>query len=64
MSNEYVEPLLSFTYFVDKLLVQISILLKHVLQMPMLLYSIWRVPAPLNVDMYLENSKEYTQTNV
>ena len=48
----------------DKLLVQISILFKYVLQIPMYLCIIYVVPVPLDVNTYLESSIEYTQMHV
>ena len=48
----------------EKLLVHISILLKYVLQVPMLLYSMQIVSIPVTVDMYLRNRKELTQVHV
>ena len=46
MDNYYAEPPVSCTKSSDKLLAQISNLLKHVSQVPLLLYIIWAVPVP------------------
>ena len=40
----YAEPLITFTNSVNKICVQIPILLKHVSQVPMILHSIDTVP--------------------
>ena len=45
----------------DKSLVHISILLTHVLQKPMLLYSMWTMLVSIDVDTNIENNSEYNQ---
>ena len=54
----YTEIYVSLTYSVDTLLGQIPILLKHILQVPILLNSIWVVSVAIYVDTFLENSSE------
>ena len=50
----------SFTNTIDKLLVQILILLENGLKVPMPWYSIWMLLVPIDVDKHLGNNKEYT----
>ena len=64
MKCYYAETLVSFTNFADQLLAQILILLKHVFQEPMSLYSIHTIPLPIDTDAYLENSHEYIEVHV
>ena len=58
----YVEPLVSFTKSADQLLVNIPLLLKHVLQEPVSLYSMCRVPVSVDTDTYLGNSHSYSDS--
>ena len=60
----YADPLVSFSDPADQLLVQTPILLKHVLQEPLSLYSICTVLIPVDPNMYLGNSHEYSQVHV
>ena len=60
MYGYYVEPLFSLTIFAENLLVEILILLKYVLQEPMILYRISTIPIPIDADTYVGNSNEYS----
>ena len=55
------EPLISFIHSADTLLIQIPILLKHISQEHMSLYSTPSSPMPTDTDTNIGNSNEYTQ---
>ena len=55
--------LASFTNTIDDLLLQLPILIKLKVQIPMSLFSIETVPVPLDAETYLGEKKEYTQIN-
>ena len=57
----YGNSLISFTNIIDDLLLQLSILIKLKVQVPMSLFSIETVPVPLDAEMHLEEKREYTQ---
>ena len=50
----------SFTNSADKLLIKIPILLRHVLQVPMLIYSICTILIPINGDMFRKHEWIYS----
>ena len=54
-------PLISFTNTIDDLLLQLPILIKLKVQVPMLLFSIEMAPVPLDAETYLGEKREYTQ---
>ena len=56
--------MVSLTNSTDQLQAQMLILLKHVSQKLMSLYSIHTVPVPVDMDKYLGYSREYTQGHV
>ena len=51
----------SFTNTIDDLLLQLPILIKLKVQVPMSLFSIETVPVPLDAETYIEDKREYTQ---
>ena len=53
--------LASFTNTIDDLLLQLPILIKLKVQIPMSLFSIETVPVPLDVETHLGEKREYTQ---
>ena len=53
--------LISFTNTIDDLLLQLPILIKLKVQVPMSLFSIKMVPVPLDAETYLGEKREYTQ---
>ena len=57
----YGNSLISFTNIIDDLLLQLLILIKLKVQVPMSLFSIETVPVPLDAETYLGEKREYTQ---
>ena len=57
----YSNSLISFTNIIDDLLLQLPILIKLKVQVPMSLFSIKMAPVPLDVETYLGEKREYTQ---
>ena len=57
----YGNSLVSFTNTIDYLLLQLPILIKLKVQVPMLLFSIETVPVPLDAETYIGDKREYTQ---
>ena len=57
----YDNSLISFTNIIDDLLLQIPILIKLKVQVPMSLFSIQTAPVPLDAETYLGEKREYTQ---
>ena len=57
----YGNSLASFTNTIDNLLLQLPILIKLKVQIPMSLFSIETVPIPLDAETYLGEKREYTQ---
>ena len=57
----YGNSLISFTNIIDDLLLQLLILIKLKVQVPMLLFSIEMAPVPLDAETYLGEKREYTQ---
>ena len=57
----YGNSLASFTNTIDDLLLQLPILIKLKVQVPMLLFSIETVPVPLDAETYIGDKREYTQ---
>ena len=57
----YGNLLTSFTNIIDYLLLQLPILIKPKVQVPMSLFSVETVPVPLDADTYLWEKREYTQ---
>ena len=57
----YGNSLASFTNTIDDLLLQLLILIKLKVQIPMSLFSIETVPVPLDAETYLGEKREYTQ---
>ena len=57
----YGNSLASFTNTIDDLLLQLPILIKLKVQIPMSLFSIETVPIPLDAETYLGEEREYTQ---
>ena len=57
----YGNSLASFTNTIDDLLLQLPILIKLKVQIPMSLFSIETVPIPLDAETYLGKKREYTQ---
>ena len=53
--------LISFTYTIDDLLLQLLILIKLKVQVPMSLFSIETAPVPLDAEKYFGEKREYTQ---
>ena len=59
--QHYGNSLISFTNTIDDLLLQLLILIKLKVQVPMSLFSIETAPAPLDAETYLGEKREYTQ---
>ena len=57
----YGNSLASFTDSIDDLLLQLPILIKLKVQVPMSLFSIETVPVPLDAETYIGDKREYTQ---
>ena len=57
----YGNSLISFTSTIDDLLLQLSILIKLKVQVPMSLFSIKTAPVPLDAETYIGEKREYTQ---
>ena len=57
----YGNSLASFTNTIDDLLLQLSILIKLKVQVPMSLFSIETVPVPLDAETYIGDKREYAQ---
>ena len=57
----YGNSLISFTNIIDDLLLQLPILIKLKVQVPMSLFSIETTPVPLDAETYLGEKREYTQ---
>ena len=57
----YGNSLASFTNTIDNLLLQLPILIKLKVQVPMSLFSIETVPVPLDAETYIGDKREYTQ---
>ena len=57
----YGNSLISFTSIIDDLLLQLPILIKLKVQVPMSLFSIETAPVPLDAETYLGKKREYTQ---
>ena len=57
----YGNSLISFTNIIDDLLLQLPILIKLKIQVPMSLFSIETAPVPLDAKTYLGEKREYTQ---
>ena len=57
----YGNSLISFTNTIDDLLLQLPILIKLKVQVPMSLFSIKMAPVPLDAETYLGEKREYTQ---
>ena len=59
--QHYGNSLASFTNTIDDLLLQLPILIKLKVQVPMLLFSIEALPVPLDAETYVGDKREYTQ---
>ena len=57
----YGNSLISFTNTIDDLLLQLLILIKLKVQVPVSLFSIEMAPVPLDAETYLGEKREYTQ---
>ena len=57
----YGNSLASFTNTIDDLLLQLPILIKLKVEIPMSLFSIETVPVPLDAETYVGDKREYTQ---
>ena len=57
----YSNSLISFTNIIDDLLLQLPILIKIKVQVPMSLFSIETAPVPLDAETYIGETREYTQ---
>ena len=57
----YGNSLASFTNMIDDLLLQLPILIKLKVQVPMSLYSVETAPLPLDAETYTGAKREYTQ---
>ena len=57
----YGNSLISFTNTIDDLLLQLPILIKLKIQVPMSLFSIETAPVPLDAETYIGEKREYTQ---
>ena len=57
----YGNSLASFTNTIDDLLLQLPILIKLKVQVPMPLFSIETLPVPLDTETYIGDKREYTQ---
>ena len=60
-TNVYQYSLISFTNTIDDLLLQLPILIKLKVQVPMSLFSIEMAPVPLDAETYLGEKRDYTQ---
>ena len=60
-SPVYGNSLASFTNIIDDLLLQLPILIKLKVHVPMSLFSIETVPVPLDAETYIGDKREYTQ---
>ena len=56
----YGNSLISFTNTIDDLLLQLPILIKLKVQVPISLFSIETAPVPLDAETYIEEKREYT----
>ena len=59
--QNYGNSLISFTNTIDDLLLQLPILIKLKVQVPMSLFSIKTAPVPLDAETYIAEKREYTQ---
>ena len=59
--QHYGNSLISFTNIIDDLLLQLPILIKLKVQVPMSLFSIETAPVPLDAETYQGEKREYTQ---
>ena len=59
--QHYSNSLISFTNIIDDLLLQLPILIKLKVLVPMSLFSIETAPVPLDAETYLGEKREYTQ---
>ena len=59
--QHYGNSLISFTNTIDDLLLQLPILIKLKVKVPMSLFSIETVPVPLDAESYIGEKREYTQ---
>ena len=59
--QNYGNSLISFTNTIDDLLLQLPILIKLKVQVPMSLFSIKTAPVPLDAETYIGEKREYTQ---
>ena len=57
----YGNSLISFTNTIDDLLLQLPILIKLKVQVPMSLFGIKTAPVPLDAETYIGEKREYTQ---
>ena len=57
----YGNTLISFTNMIDDLLLQLPILIRLKVQVPMSLFSIETMPVPLDAETYIGEKREYTQ---
>ena len=57
----YGNSLISFTNTMDDLLLQLPILIKLKIQVPMSIFSIETAPVPLDAETYIGKKREYTQ---
>ena len=57
----YSNSLISFTNTIDDLLLQLPILIKLKVQVPISLFSIKTAPVPLDAETYIGEKREYTQ---
>ena len=57
----YGNSLASFTHAIDDLLLQLPIVIKLKVQVPMSLFSIETVPVPLDAETFIGDKREYTQ---
>ena len=57
----YGNSLISFTNTIDDLLLQLPVLIRLKVQVPMSLFSIETVPVPLDAETYIGEKREYTQ---
>ena len=57
----YGNSLISFTNTIDDLLLQLPVLIKLKVQVPMSLFSIETAPVPLDAETYIGEKREYTQ---
>ena len=57
----YGNSLISFTNTIDDLLLQLPILIKLKVQVPMSLFSIETAPVPIDAETYIGEKREYTQ---